>query len=39
VGGSYGKRALPPFYFAAAGKIGHQRAGKTQIPNGKQNFA
>ncbi len=27
------------FYFAAAGKIGHQRAEKTQIPNGKQNFA
>ena len=27
------------YYFAAAGKIGHQRAGKTQIPNGKQNYA
>ena len=39
VGGSCGKRALPPFYFAAAGKIDHQRAEKTQIPNGKQNFA
>lgn len=26
-------------YFAAAGKIGHQRAEKTQITNGKQNFA